>query len=36
LIRSNNAFKEEMKKQSEDTNRMVKEMMEMFQKQAKP
>jgi flagellar motor protein MotB len=35
LIRSNNEFKEEMKKQSETTNRMLKEMMEMFQKQAK-
>jgi flagellar motor protein MotB len=36
LIRSNNEFKEEMKKQSETTNMMLKEIMDMFQKQAKP
>jgi len=36
LIRSNEAFKEEMKQQVETTNKMLKEMMEMFQKQAKP
>jgi hypothetical protein len=36
LIRSNEAFKEEMKQQAENTNKMLKEMMEMFQKQAKP
>lgn len=36
LIRSNNEFKEEMKKQSETTYKMLKEMMDMFQKQAKP
>ena len=36
LIRSNEAFKEEMKQQAETTNKMLKEMMEMFQKQAKP
>jgi len=36
LIRSNEDFKQEMKKQSEDTNKMLKEMMEMFRKQAKP
>jgi len=32
LIRSNEAFKEEMKQQAETTNKMLKEMMEMFQK----
>ena len=32
LIRSNEDFKKEMKKQSEVTNKMLKEMMEMFQK----
>jgi len=36
LIRSNEAFKKEMKQQAETTNKMLKEMMEMFQKQAKP
>ena len=36
LLRSNEAFKEEMKQQAETTNKMLKEMMEMFQKQAKP
>ena len=36
LIRSNEAFKEEMKQQAETTNKMLKEMMEMFQKQVKP
>jgi hypothetical protein len=36
LIRSNEAFKEEMKQQAENTNKILKEMMEMFQKQAKP
>jgi len=36
LIRSNEAFKEEMQQQAETTNKMLKEMMEMFQKQAKP
>jgi hypothetical protein len=30
LIRSNEAFKEEMKNQAETTNKMLKEMMEMF------
>jgi len=35
LLRSNEDFKQEMKKQLEDTNKMHKEMMEMFQKQAK-
>lgn len=33
LIRSNDAFKEEMKQEAETTNKMLKEM---FQKQAKP
>jgi len=32
LIRSNEAFKEEMKQQAETTNKMLKEMMDMFQK----
>jgi hypothetical protein len=32
LIRSNEAFKEEMKQQAETTNKMLKETMEMFQK----
>jgi hypothetical protein len=36
LIRSNEAFKEEVKQQAETTNKMLKEMMEMFQKQVKP
>jgi len=36
LLRSNEAFKEEMKQQAKTTNKMLKEMMEMFQKQAKP
>jgi len=32
LIRSNDEFKKEMKEQAEKTNRMMKQMMEMFQK----
>jgi len=36
LIRSNDEFKKEMKEQAEETNRMMKQMMEMFQKQAQP
>jgi hypothetical protein len=36
LIRSNEAFEEEIKQQAETTNKMLKEMTEMFQKQAKP
>ena len=32
LIKSNEAFKEEMKQQAETTNKMLKEMMEMFRK----
>jgi len=33
LIKSNDQFKKEMKEQSEETNRLMKQMMEMFQKQ---
>jgi len=36
LIRSNEDFKREMKQQAEETNRLMKQMMEMFQKQAQP
>jgi len=36
LIQSNEDFKREMKQQSEETNKMMKQMMEMFQKQAQP
>jgi len=36
LIRSNDEFKKEMKEQAEETNRMMKQMMEMFQKQVQP
>ena len=36
LIRSNEASKEEMKQQAETTNKMLKEIMKMFQKQVKP
>ena len=36
LIRSNNEFREEMKKQSETTNHLVRDLMDMIQKQAKP
>ena len=36
LIRSNDEFKKEMKEQEEETNRMMKQMMEMFQKQVHP
>jgi len=36
LIRSNNEFREEMKKQSETTNSLVRDLMDMIQKQAKP
>jgi len=36
LIRSNDEFKKEMKEQAEETNRMMKQMIEMFQKQAQP
>ena len=36
LTGNNNEFKDEMKKQSETTNILLKNMMKMFQKQAKP
>jgi len=36
LIKSNNEFKEEMKKQSEKTNSLIQNLMEMVKKQAKP
>jgi len=36
LIKSNNEFKEEMKKQSEKTNSLIEDLMEMVKKQAKP
>jgi len=36
LIKSNNEFKEEMKKQSETTNSLIRDLMDMVQKQAKP
>jgi len=34
LIKSNEEFKQEMKQQAEETQRMMKQMMEMFQNQA--
>jgi len=36
LIKSNEDFKREMKQQAEETNKLMKQMMEMFQKQAHP
>ena len=36
LIRSNEEFKQEMKEQAKETNRIMQQMMEMFQKQAQP
>ena len=36
LIKSNNEFKEEMKKQLEKTNSLIQDLMEMVKKQAKP
>jgi len=36
LIRSNIDFKQEMKVQAKETNRIMQQMMEMFQKQAQP
>jgi hypothetical protein len=36
LIRSNEDFKKEMKQQAEETNKLMKQMMEMFRKQAQP
>jgi len=35
-IRSNSEFREEMKKQLETTNSLIRDLMEMIQKQAKP
>jgi len=35
-IKSNEEFKREMKQQSEETNMLMKQMMEMFQKQVQP
>jgi len=36
LIRSNEEFKQEMKEQAKETNRIMQQMMKMFQKQAQP
>ena len=36
LIKSYVDFKKEMKQQAEETNKMMKQIMEMFQKQAQP
>jgi len=36
LIRSDEEFKQKMKEQAKETNRIMQEMMEMFQKQAQP
>jgi len=36
LIKRNEDFKRDMKQQAEETNKMMKQMMEMFQKQAQP
>jgi len=36
LIKCNEDFKKDMKQQAEETNKMMKQMMEMFQKQAQP
>jgi hypothetical protein len=36
LIKSNEYFKKEMKQQQEKTNKMLKQMMTMFNKQANP
>jgi len=36
LIKSNEEFKQGMKQQAEETEWMMKQMMEMFQKQAQP
>jgi len=36
LIRSNDEFKREMKEQAEETNKMMKQMIELIQKQAQP
>jgi len=36
LLRSNEEFKKEIKQPEEETNKLLKQMMEMFQNQAKP
>jgi len=36
LIKSNNEFKEEMKKQLEKTNSLIQDLMDMMKKKAKP
>jgi len=36
LIRSNEDFKREIKQQAEETNKMLKQMIEMIKKQAQP
>jgi len=36
LLRSNEDFKKEIKQQAEETNKLLKQMMEMFQNQGKP
>jgi len=36
MLRSNEEFKKEIKQQQEETNKLLKQMMEMFQNQAKP
>jgi len=36
LLRSNEEFKKEIKQQAEEINKLLKQMMEMFQNQAKP
>jgi len=36
LLRSNDDFKKDIKQQAEETNKLLKQMMEMFQNQAKP
>jgi len=36
LLRSNEEFKKEIKQQAEETNKLLKQMMEMFQNQPKP
>ena len=36
LVRSNEEFKRDMKEQAEEINRMMKQMMELIQKQAQP
>jgi len=36
MLRSNEEFKKEIKQQQEETDKLLKQMMEMFQNQAKP